>query len=680
MEREKRSYWIGIVVVTAIFLSSMGTIVAAEKVSQYELVQECYNKFIAQEKADNDAWCYPDWKSYKFCAYSGCLDDIVMDRWQCRPCYETEMVYVPGYIDCVDRALDNHLECLKKANEKQRSISKNEGKFEPSFKQWRIDRVTECRKEVHPQIRICKESACRDYCIDQGAPGGKLAGSTCYGACKCDEIPKEINKPPVAHASVVSESRPELEPSSHITIEYGETVIFSAAESYDPDGEILNYRWFWDSTKMAAGEVTQGRSFPVGEKVVTLEVQDNKGAKSTDTVVVTVTEKKKGKLLISKLCTSKAEYDIGEEVGVFYNIKNVGTVDVDEYLVEYSILDPDGKTVYEHKGNVHSIATGKEQEWQSTGKWQIPSTTRNGEYTIEVLLGWWYLGSDRKVVSFTVTETTVKEATKPPAVSTTSIEETIEEGPAKEYPLSNAERNSNSRAREGIDLIAIQTAALKDVGATDIHIAKFVNREVADRIAATNNFFKNPLTTTVHEIADFINYTNTDIDKWRGFSLMSYDTTAIWAWNNRVGRCEEFGCTVYYILKTAGIQCEICSGTNDKHQFVVMNVDKAMIDEKTGYLKDSRKWPENALVIDAWQRKVLTGDEAYKNKHVMDEGKVRIVVQTSRFTPKNKDGPTDINDRNLVWDTKNELLNCRDGYERAYYAGAPLDYCRRIHE
>ena len=204
MEKERYAVLIAIGV-AAIFLSSMGTVVAAEKVNQDELKQECEKKFDAQALADNNAWCNPSWlPEDELCVYSGCWDDIVKGNWMCR-CYGTDMVYVSGYVECVDRAMDNHLECLKKANEKQRSIriskrNNNKGAFEPSFKQWRIDRMDECTNKASSEIRACKESACTAYCIDKGASGGKLAGSSCFGSCECDEIPKETNKPPVAHA------------------------------------------------------------------------------------------------------------------------------------------------------------------------------------------------------------------------------------------------------------------------------------------------------------------------------------------------------------------------------------------------------------------------------------------------------------------------------------------------
>ena len=197
MENGKRIL-IGMVIAT-IFLISMGTIVVAEKVSQYELVQECYKLFDAQAYADYNAWCYPDWVPENDCAYSGCRYDIVQDKWRCINAYETDMVNVPGYLECVNPHMDRYLECLKKANEKQRSIRvnkrvNNKGKFEPNFRQWRKDRVTECQEELFPAIETCQEEACIVYCIEKGAPGGEWSGSSWRGSCKCDEIPKETNK------------------------------------------------------------------------------------------------------------------------------------------------------------------------------------------------------------------------------------------------------------------------------------------------------------------------------------------------------------------------------------------------------------------------------------------------------------------------------------------------------
>ena len=180
----------------AILLSSVGTVVAAEKVSQNELVQECYKLFDAQAYADNDAWCNPDWVPENDCVYSGCWDDIVQDKWRCINAYETDMVNVPGYLECVNPHMDRYLECLKKANEKQRSIRvnkrvNNKGKFEPNFRQWRKDRVTECQEELFPAIETCQEEACIVYCTEKGAPGGEWSGSSWRGTCKCDEIKEE---------------------------------------------------------------------------------------------------------------------------------------------------------------------------------------------------------------------------------------------------------------------------------------------------------------------------------------------------------------------------------------------------------------------------------------------------------------------------------------------------------
>jgi hypothetical protein len=661
MKRERYVVLIAIGMMAAMMIS-MATAVAAEKVSQDKLKQECKEKFDAQALADNNAWCYPDWKTYKDCAYSGCWDEIVKDNWMCS-CYSTDMVYVSGYIECVDRAMDNHLECLKKANEKQRSIAKNNGKFKPSFWQWRGDRKDECIDKASSEIRACKERACTAYCIDKGASGGKLAGSSCFGWCECDEIPKETNKPPVAHASVASESRPELEPGSHISVEYGERVIFSAAESYDSDGEIDLYTWHWSDTQMALGEVTQRRYLPIGKNVVTLEVQDNKGAKSTDTVVVTVTEKAKGKLMLRVRHPFRSTYGIGDEVGIVFDVTNVGTVDV-ECRTDYFVVDPFGDLVSEINSGLPNIAAGKEHQWAPL-KWQIPSTAKTGEYTIEAFLVW-SSGSADAVASFTVTETAVKEATKPPAVSTTPIEEMIEESTVKEYPLSNAECNSNYRACEGIDFIVVKTTELKNAGATDIHIAKFVNGVVDRRITSLNNFWKDPFTF----LGQRSFWRHHEFDDWRDFHDTTYDTTAIWAWNNEMGNCEEFGSIVYYILKNSGIKCAICGQEEGCHAFIVMNWDKTIS------LTDSRTWPKNVFVIDSWQGKVFNGNDAYKNKYIMNNGKSGIRIDTKRFSPNVHYGcPENINDRNLVWDTESKQWKCREGYVKKYTGQAFQGFC-----
>jgi hypothetical protein len=109
-------------------------------------------------------------------------------------------------------------------------------------------------------------------------------------------------------------------------------------------------------------------------------------------------------LEIVKLFTAKSVYPRGEKVDVQYCIKNTGTVDVDEYHVEYDIIDATGKTVYKNVGGAHSISVGDENKWHSK-KWEIPSDAEYGPCTIEARLKW-DSETDTKTTDFFVTQAT----------------------------------------------------------------------------------------------------------------------------------------------------------------------------------------------------------------------------------------------------------------------------------
>jgi hypothetical protein len=107
---------------------------------------------------------------------------------------------------------------------------------------------------------------------------------------------------------------------------------------------------------------------------------------------------------IVKLFTAKSVYPRGEKVDVHYYIKNTGTVDVDEYHVEYDIIDVTGKTVYKNAGGAHSISAGDENKWHSE-KWEIPSDAEYGSCTIEARLKW-DSETDTETTDFLVTHAT----------------------------------------------------------------------------------------------------------------------------------------------------------------------------------------------------------------------------------------------------------------------------------
>ena len=100
-------------------------------------------------------------------------------------------------------------------------------------------------------------------------------------------------------------------------------------------------------------------------------------------------------------------YPKGEKVDVHYYITNTGTVDVDDYHVEYDIIDVKGKTVYENVGGAHSISAGDENKWHSE-KWEIPSNAEYGPYTVKARLKW-DSRIDTKTTDFFVTLATKTE-------------------------------------------------------------------------------------------------------------------------------------------------------------------------------------------------------------------------------------------------------------------------------
>jgi len=93
-------------------------------------------------------------------------------------------------------------------------------------------------------------------------------------------------------------------------------------------------------------------------------------------------------LKISKLYVGKSVYPRGTEVDVYYDVKNIGTVYVDEYHVECRINDLKGNEMYKFVGSARSIASGKRQKFVAAKKWKIPSNAELGPYEITATVKW----------------------------------------------------------------------------------------------------------------------------------------------------------------------------------------------------------------------------------------------------------------------------------------------------
>ena len=108
----------------------------------------------------------------------------------------------------------------------------------------------------------------------------------------------------------------------------------------------------------------------------------------SENIVAPVLTPEQSELEISKLYVEKSVYPRKTEVDVQYHIKNIGTVDVDEYHVEYKINDFKGNEVYKFVGSTHSIASGEQQKFIAAENWEIPSDAKIGPYIIDCTLIW----------------------------------------------------------------------------------------------------------------------------------------------------------------------------------------------------------------------------------------------------------------------------------------------------
>jgi len=84
--------------------------------------------------------------------------------------------------------------------------------------------------------------------------------------------------------------KPKADAGPNVKISVGSIIHFSGAGSYDPDGEIVSYRWdFGDGAKDSGMNVSHVYS-ELGHYTVTLTVKDNRGAEDSDKCHVKVWE------------------------------------------------------------------------------------------------------------------------------------------------------------------------------------------------------------------------------------------------------------------------------------------------------------------------------------------------------------------------------------------------------
>ena len=103
------------------------------------------------------------------------------------------------------------------------------------------------------------------------------------GAKASDEIIVNINKK-------IENKAPIAKAGNDRSIKEGESISFDGSLSTDSDGEIVSYQWTYKGLSLSNEKTFTKNDFEVGTHTITLEVTDNKGSSSSDTLVVEVTK------------------------------------------------------------------------------------------------------------------------------------------------------------------------------------------------------------------------------------------------------------------------------------------------------------------------------------------------------------------------------------------------------
>lgn len=174
-------------------------------------------------------------------------------------------------------------------------------------------------------------------------------------------------------------------------------VLFKDGIDDTPTGANYHVNWFTDTID-ADGIRRYAVEFnDMGIYTIKVSVTGGDREGDSDTADITVLEKEvpldlhvpiPPELKISKLYVGKPVYSRGTEVDVHYDVKNIGTGDIDEYHVECRINDLKGNEVYKFVGSTHSIASGEQQKFIAAENWKIPSDARIGPYIINCALIW----------------------------------------------------------------------------------------------------------------------------------------------------------------------------------------------------------------------------------------------------------------------------------------------------
>jgi len=187
-------------------------------------------------------------------------------------------------------------------------------------------------------------------------------------------------------------------------------------------------------------------------------------------------------------------------------------------------------------------------------------------------------------------------------------------------------------------------------GSTKKEIAEYVTQTVSNRLTFLNHKFyqKDGNVMIDEDIENKVEYFNI----WRNNNIDLYEVhaSATWAWENRMGQCNEAANTAFHILVMAYKSAEEIIPVNmENHRYVILG-DKYNIPNPF-YADDLRKL-NNSYVIDPWagqsfSTKILSDSKLYQGGEgsPQDEGSYRAYkIRYDKWLVKCKENPVKYQD------------------------------------
>jgi len=185
----------------------------------------------------------------------------------------------------------------------------------------------------------------------------------------------EVNEKPVASFTVSPESPVE-----------GDTLEVDASGSYDPDGEVFDYRWLFngdEDTEIRGAQSWSWSDMPAGAYEITLVVVDDKGAESRAEMLITVKP-----VELNLRVVSVREFQVVERffvlvadkrAGVRVTVRNDGSIILDNVKIRFEILDSN-----DNLNQVYQKETVTSMKKDEQSNFDFFFTLKQGRYVFKV--------------------------------------------------------------------------------------------------------------------------------------------------------------------------------------------------------------------------------------------------------------------------------------------------------